>query len=693
MPSTKHSSTCPLDCPGACALRVQIDAKGRLLSIRGNPDHPFTRGVICGKVSRYREIQEGPRIGHPMIRTGVKGAGQFRKATWDEALDLVVQKLRQATTQYGPESVFPYYYGGTMGLVQRPAWDRLTHRAGWSRLEKNICSSIGQAGWMAGIGKSIGPDPHEMAASDLIILWGINAVSTHINLMPFIKEARQKGATLAVVDPYRNRTARLADLHIAPRPGTDAALALAMIHVLLNEGYGNPDYLATFTDFDDELRAHFLSRTPKWAAPITGLSPEEIRSFARRFGRAKAPFIRLGYGMTRHNNGAVNVHAITCLPAITGAWAHPGGGILLSTGESLRIHDEPVRQTAWMGDTPARLLDMSRLGAVLTDATLAPPVAVLIVANANPASSCPDLRRVRAGLARENLFTVVHEQVMSDTALWADVVLPATTFLEHADLYKSYGQCTLQHAKPILPPFKEAWCNHDLVNALAIRLGYQEQPFTQSVAETVDTLLKESKLPPVATWGVKTWLDFTPDPDAAHFRNGFAQPDQRFHFRPGWRDPAMPLFPDHWPVNSRDRTHQAERYPLDFMTPPAHDVLNTTFTVAEGARRRRGHPLLWIHPDDATPRSIKDGAPISVFNDLGGLTMTAKVTTDVRPGLCLCESNYHGTEFPEGISLNVLTHGDRVAPDGGAAFHDNRVEVRALDRGGKKHSLSDILTQ
>ncbi|MBF0138040.1 MAG: molybdopterin-dependent oxidoreductase [Magnetococcales bacterium] len=687
MPELEHPSTCPLDCPSACALLIRTDPKGRLVSIRGNPDHPYTRGVICGKVNRYRDIQEGPRIGHPLLRTGTRGKGQFRKATWDEALDLVAQNILSAMRQYGPESIFPYYYGGTMGVVQRPAMDRLTHRAGWSRIEKNICGSIGQAGWQAGVGQGIGPDPREIPESDLIILWGINAASTHITLMPFIKEARRRGAYLVVVDPYRNRTARLADRHIPLRPGTDAALATAMIHVLLEEGFDDKSYLATFTDFDAELHTHLRSRTPEWASAITGLPPEEIRAFARRYGRAKAPFIRLGYGMTRQYNGAVNLHAVTCLPTITGAWKHPGGGALLSTGDAQRVNDEPVRQTAWMASPKPRLLDMSRLGAILTDHTLAPPVTVLIVSNANPAASCPDLRRVHAGLARPNLFTVVHEQVMTDTALWADVVLPATTFLEHEDLYKSYGQYTLQHAKPILPPFQEARCNHDLVNDLAIRLGYQEKPFTQSVAETLEEVLTASQLPPREQWHGKTWLDLAPEPDAAHFRQGFSKPDGRFHFRPEWHDERMPKFPDHWAVNSRDRYSHAERYPLDFMTPPAHDVLNSTFTAAEEPRRRRGHPVVWIHPDDAASRGIKDQAPVSVFNDLGGLTMTARVTTDVRPGLCLCESNYHGAEFPEGISLNALTHADRVAPHGGAAFHDNRVEVRALERWGREHSF------
>ncbi|MBF0625367.1 MAG: molybdopterin-dependent oxidoreductase [Magnetococcales bacterium] len=674
MTESKHFSTCPMDCPSACALEV-TQTDGRVTGLRGNRDHPFTRGVICGKVARYVEIQNGPRLTSPLLRVGAKGADHFRPVTWEVALERIVTELQRVIQRSGPQAVFAHFYAGTMGLVQRSAVERLVHRAGFSRMAPTICASIAGAGWLAGVGRKIGPDPAEMRHSDLILLWGINAVSTHINLMTFVREARQQGARLVVVDPYRTRTARLADQHLDPRPGTDGALVAAMIHVLLEEGLSDPEFLAERTDFDPEVREHFRQRSPEWAAPITGLDPAVIRAFARDYGRARAPFLKIGFGLSRQANGAVNLHAVSCLPAVTGAWRRVGGGALLSTSDCVRIDDEAVLQSHWLAQRPSRILDMSRLGALLTGAAVDPPIEALLTFSANPAAACPDLSAVRRGLLREDLFTVVHEQVMTDTARLADVVLPATTFLEHEDLYKSYGQTTLQWAKPVVAPTGAARCNHDVVDAIARGLGFDEPPFRRSVAETVRTVLADSGLPPPESWPNHPWLDVTPSPDAAHFRHGFGQADGRFHFRPGWRDPAMPTLPDHWPVNRRDRADEASRYPLDFMTPPDHAVLNSTFAGLDTVQKRRGPPVLMLNPADAAARGIGDGQPVVVFNDLGRLTLTARLTSDVRPGLCLCESNRVADEFPEGIGLNLLTHADRTAPAGGPAFHDNRVEV------------------
>ncbi|MBF0190863.1 MAG: molybdopterin-dependent oxidoreductase [Magnetococcales bacterium] len=671
--SKSFDSVCPLDCPGTCALKITID-QGRLQAIDGHPDHPLTRGVICGKVSRYRAIQEGPRVLDPMVRVGPKGLADFKKISWDEALDRIGERLLPIMDHPGPEAVLPFSYGGTMGVIQRRAYARLTTRAGFSGLDGNICYTIGWAGWRAGVGLALGPDPTEMAASDLPILWGINAAATHISLMSHIKQARRQGARLVVVDPYRNQTARLADWHLALRPGTDGALATAMMQVLLEEGLADRDYLSRYTDFDGAMEAHLAVRSPEWAAPITGLDAGVIREFARLYGRARAPFIRIGLGMSRQNNGAVNLHAVSCLPAVTGAWKRNGGGALFATGGAFHLSPQPLPAPR-CPEHPPRVLDMSRLGEALTDPTLKPPVLALLVSHANPAGSCPDLQRVYAGLAREDLFTVVHEQVMTDTARFADVLLPATTFLEHEDLYKAYGQYTLQHAKAVLPPRGQARCNHDLVNALARRLGFDDEPFRMGVAETIDVVLRESGLPPLENWD-KPWLDCAPSWEARHFVEGFPQPDGRFHFRPGWSDSRMPLFPDHWAVNRRDDPAQAVAYPLDFMTPPALEVLNTTFTGTLNADQRP--PRLWIHPEDAKQRGIVEGDRVAVFNGVGQLTMVARVTGDVRMGVTLCESNQPAAAFAEGIGLNALSHASFTAPDGGPALHDNRVEVVRL---------------
>lgn len=672
--SQTFKTTCALDCPGACALVAHV-ADGRLVRLAGDRDHPFTQGVNCGKIARYAALQHGPRLTTPLLRDGPKGEGRFRPASWPEALTLVAQRLLAIREEQGGEAILPYYYGGTMGLVQRAAIERLTHRAGFSRLDRNICYSIGFAGWRAGVGKAVGPSPLEVVGSDLIILWGINAAATHITLMHHIKEARRQGARLVVVDPYRNQTARLADQHLAPRPGTDGALATAMMHVLLAEGYGDRDYLAQWTDFDPDMEAHLRQRPPEWAAPLTGLEAGVIREFARQFGRAHQPFVRIGLGMSRQRNGAVNVHAVSCLPAVTGAWQR-GGGALFATGDAFPVRDNPVKQPQWM-TRPTRVVDMSLLGEWLTAPPQGPPLQGLLVFNANPAASCPDSTRVLQGLRREDLFTVVHEQVMSDTARHADVLLPATTFLESTDLYKSYGQYTLQATHPVLAAPGEARCNNDVVNDLARAMGYDDPPFHWDSPRMVQEVLAFSGLPPLGAWPNR-WLDFTPDQAQRHFLHGFPQTDGRFHFKPCWTDPAMPRYPDHWPVNSRDEVAPGGESALDFMTPPAAEVLNTTLSGVASVRAKRGKPRLWIHPQDAAVRGIREDAAVRVWNSSASLTLVARVTEAVRPGLCLCESNHPAADFPEGLPLNALTPACRVAPDGGPAFHDNRVFVEVV---------------
>ncbi len=673
MPAQTHHATCAHDCPGACALEVEVE-DNHVLSVRGDPDHPFTRGLICGKVRRYREVVEGPRILSPLLRDGARG--HFREASWDEALGVAAAGLQRAMDEAGPPSVVPYYYGGTLGIVQQKAIERLAHHAGWSRLDRNLCFAIADAGWSAGVGAMLGPRPEEIAGSDLVLLWGNNAVSTHINLMSFVKQARERGARLVVIDPYRTRTAAQADQHLALRPGSDGALACAMMQVLLAEGLADRDYLAAHSDFDAELEAHLSSRTPEWAAPITGLDAGAIRALALAYGRAVRPFVRLGVGMTRQRNGAVNVHAVSCLPTLIGAWMRRGAGALLATDAGFHVDDRAVRRTD-LRDPATRVLDMSQLGRWLNDSALDPPVRALVVFNSNPAVSCPDLGRVVQGLQREDLFTVVHEQVLTDTARLADVVLPATTFLEHPDLYASYGQYTLQYAAAALDPVGEARCNHDVVNALAQRLGYSGADFEGDSLARIDRVLADNALPERAWFAQHHWLDCAPDEDVLHFRQGFPTADGRFHFRPGWTDPTMPALPDHWAVNRRD-LDEAGRFPLDFRAPPAHEVLNSCFTHTATARRRHAPPRLWLHPDDARARGIDDADRVRVFNERGSLSLLAAVTDKVRAGLCLCETNHLGADFPEALSVNALAHDDAVAPGGGPAFHDNRVEVEKL---------------
>ncbi|MEG3639517.1 molybdopterin oxidoreductase family protein [Magnetococcus sp. PR-3] len=676
MATETHYTTCPLDCPSACALQITTE-EGRLTKIKGDGNHPFTQGVICGKVARYEAVQNGERITQPMKRVGPKGLGHFEPISWDEAMETMVTELQSRIDTYGAETVWPYWYGGTMGLLQRKALTRLTHRGGFSRMLGTICSYIGVAGWQAGVNNFVGPSADDMAAcSDLVVLWGINAVSTHINMMGFVKKARARGAKFIVVDPYRNRTAKLADEHINPRPGTDGALAAAMMHVLLGEGLANRDYLARMTDFDEEVETHFKDKTPEWAAEITGLEAETIRQFARQLGQASVPYIRMGLGMSRQNNGAVNIHAVSALPAMVGAWEKRGGGAMMMSHGAFGLNDRAITGPHLVQGQPARELDMSRVGAILNDTKQETPVSAMLIMSVNPAVTNPDLGAVYRGLTRKDLFTVVHEQVMSDTAKFADILLPATTFLEHEDLYSSYGQYTLQHAQPILPPTGDARCNHDWVNELARRLGYEEQEFKNSTTQTVAQVLADSNLPPIDQWQGR-WQDVTPDEDTRHHRHGFGHADKRFHFRAHWSNPQMPALPDHWAVNRRDLASD-QSYPLDFMTPPAHAVLNSTFTQCDYHEKKLGEPLLFINPEDAQQRGVKEGDLVVAYNALAYLRFKAHLTEDVRPGLTLCESNYAAKAFKEGISLNALSHADVVEPTGGAAFHDNRVQVEKV---------------
>ncbi|MBF0421453.1 MAG: molybdopterin-dependent oxidoreductase [Magnetococcales bacterium] len=672
MTRTHHHLVCPLDCPGACALEVVLEQKA-IQSIRGRSDHPFTQGIICGKVGHYRRHQEGPRILYPMHRTGPKGSGEFSRVSWEESLRHVANKLSAITAEHSPEAVFPFYYGGTMGLIQRGAVERLTHRAQFSRMLGTICYPIGFAGWRAGVGRAVGPDPADIAHSDLIILWGIDAAVTHISLLSHVKKARKNGARLLVVDPYATKTARMAHQHLQPRPGTDAALAVAMMGLMVREGWVNADYLARRTDFDAAMATHLHSKSLQWGADITGIEPGVIHAVAKALAEARAPFIRIGLGMSRQTNGAVNVHAVACLAAITGSWDKEGGGALFATGDAFHMQMEPVRHSRFM-TRPTRILDMCRLGDLLTDPHLTPPVKALLVFNANPAGSCPDLNKVHAGLQRDDLFTVVHEQVMTDSARMADVIWPATTFLEQDDLLKSYGQYTLQFSPGCLPPRGEARCNHDVVNALAQALGFQEPAFTGTSLERIHQLLSASDYPPLATWKEPGWLDCRPSREERQFIHSFPTSDGQFHFYPHWTHPTMPTMPDHWPVNARDR--QSLEYPLDFMAPPALDTLNTTFNLGPEAPE----PRLWLHPRDAAARGVVEEDWVAVFNERGRLTLRATITDRVPPGLTISPGLPRGGVFPGGISTNCLTSANPVMPDGGACFHDNRVQVVKADQ-------------
>src|SRR6266850_1833395 len=453
-------SVCPHVCTSTCALEVERLDLHTIGRVRGSHRNTYTRGVICEKVGRYAERVHHPdRLLHPLRRVGPKGSGHFERIAWDDALDLVAEAFTRQAARLGLETVWPYYYAGTMGLVQRDGINRLTHAMGYSRYFSTICVTLADTGWAAGVGAKRGVDLREIGEhSDLVVIWGGNPVNTQVNVMSHAMQAKRRGATFVVVDPYRTDTAAKADLHLAPRPGTDGALACAVMHVLFAEGLADWDYLRAHTDCPDELAAHVAARPPAWAATITGLDARQIVEFARLYGRTKKSFIRCHHGFSRSRNGAVNMHAVSCLPAITGAWQYPGGGAVYGQ-TALYPLDRSLIEGLDLVDKSIRALDQSRLGPILTGDPAAllggPPVTAMLVQNTNPAMVCPETHLVHRGLAREDLFLCVHEQFLTETAAFADIVLPATMFVEHDDFYTASGHTYFQVTKKVIERYGE----------------------------------------------------------------------------------------------------------------------------------------------------------------------------------------------------------------------------------------------
>jgi anaerobic selenocysteine-containing dehydrogenase len=680
----RFHSACPHDCPSTCALEVERLDAHTIGRIYGAKDNGYTAGVICAKVARYAERVHHPeRLRTPLRRVGPKGEGMraFRPLSWDQALDEVAEQLTRVGSAHGAEAVWPYFYAGTMGLVQRDGIERLRHVMKYSRQHSTICITLVDAGWNAGTGIKRGVDPREMAESDLIIIWGCNAVSTQVNVMRHVARARRtRGARLVVVDPYRTATAVKADLHLMLRPGTDGALACAVMHVLFKEGYADRDYLRLYTDVPDELERHLASRTPQWAAAITGLSAEVIEEFAHLYGRTRRSFIRVGYGLSRSRNGAANVHAVTCLPAVTGAWQYRGGGALYSNHAFYGIDDTLIKGTDAL-DEGVRVLDQSRIGPVLCgnadDLQGGPPIAALFIQNTNPIVVAPESLKVKQGFSREDLFVCVHEQFMTETAAMADIVLPATTFLEHDDIYKGGGHTYLQVTRKVIEPYAESRCNHWVICELAKRLGAKHVGFEMTAWQLIEETVKRSGWPDADSLYRNRWHDCALDFESAHFLNGFETPDRRFHFKPDWTrvgkaHAAMPALPDH--VASIDEIDG--EHPFRLVAAPARNYLNTTFTETPTSIAQEGRPTLLIHPQDCAALGIGAGDRARLGNRLASVVVHARPFDGVQPGVVVVESIWPNRAFEEGIGINALVSADPGPPNGGAVFHDTAIWIR-----------------
>jgi len=690
-------SVCPHDCPSACGLEVERLAPSPELPSGGigrvhGAAMPYVEGVICAKVARYAERVHHPqRVLHPLRRVGAKGEGRFAPVGWDEALDEIAERFRHAAALAGPETVWPYFYAGTMGHVQQSAINRLRRVMGYSGQLKTICAAAAGAGWAAGVGSKWGVPPKEMAQSGLIVVWGANPAATQVHLMRLIKQAKAaNGARLVVVDPYRTQTAAKADLHLMPRPGTDGALACAVMHVLFRDGWADRDYLARATDCPERLERHLQRRDPAWAAAITGVTVAEIEAFARLYGSVSNSFLRVGYGFSRSRNGSANLHAVSCLPAVTGAWRHRGGGALQSTGGVFGMINRTLLDGLDLPPPKARGLDMSRIGPVLTgdgrDLGDGPPVTAMLVQNSNPATVAPDSGMVRRGLARQDLFLVVHEQMMTATARFADFVLPATTSMEHADLYTSYGHTFLQLAEPVIAPLGEARSNHRMIAQLARRLGARHPGFEMDEAEMIEQVLAASDLPTAGELHALGWFDCAKVFDDAHFLSGFGHPDGRFRFAPDWGDAELPPLPDHFAViDAGDAEH-----PFRLITPPSRHFLNTSFTETPTSRGQAGRPTILVHGEDCARLGLADGGQVRIGNARGSVLLHLQATAGIAKGVVAVEGIWPDECFMEGRGINHLTSAEAAKPAGGAVFHDTKVWLRpAIDGLAKIEGLAE----
>ncbi|MBP2233383.1 anaerobic selenocysteine-containing dehydrogenase [Azospirillum agricola] len=687
-----HASACPHDCPSTCALEVEVVDGTRIGRLRGAADNSYTAGVICAKVARYAErIHHPDRLTRPLRRTGPKGSGRFEPISWDDALDIVAERFLEAERRFGAETVWPYHYAGTMGLVQRDGLNRLRHAKRYSGFFSTICTNPAWSGLIAGTGRLAGADPREMARSDLVVIWGTNAVATQVNVMTHaIRARKERGAKIAVVDVYRTPTMEQADLPLLIRPGTDGALACAVMHVLFRDGLADRAYLASYADDPAGLEAHLAGRTPAWAEAITGLPAADIEDFARLVGRTPRSFFRLGYGFTRSRNGAVNMHAASCIPVVSGAWQHEGGGAFHSNSGIYRWNKTLIEGLD-RRDPTVRMLDQSRIGPILegdVDALAGgPPVTALLIQNTNPVTVAPDQTRVRRGFGRDDLFVCVHEQFMTETARMADIVLPATMFLEHDDLYQAGGNQHILFGPALVPAPGECRPNHAVVGALATRLGVDDHPgFRMSERELIDATLRNSGWGSLEELERARFLDVQPDFRTAHYLDGFAWPDGRFRLKPDWPSvpyaapstfgpvAAMPRFPDHWAViEEADAEH-----PFRLVTAPARHFLNTSFTETPGSQAREKQPSLLLHPEDATALAIAEGDRVEVANGRGEVILRARLFDGMRRGVVIAESIWPNDAHEGGRGINSLTGADAVAPFGGAAFHDNHVRVRGL---------------
>jgi len=665
MNTVTKRSVCPFDCPDTCGLLVQV-ADGKAVGVQGDPLHPFTRGTLCPKMLHYEKSVHSPlRLTTPLKRSGPKGSGEFVPISWDEAIATTAERWRGIIARHGAQAILPYSYAGTMGVLQRNAGHPFFHRLGASRLDRTICSPAKGAGWQAVMGRTPTPHPDSAGLSDLLILWGINAAATSIHFLHAAREVKKSGGEVWLIDTYRTPTAACADRTFLVRPGSDGALALGIMHILSRDGLTDDAFLASSVLGYPELQREVLpDYSPAQTARLTGLPVETIELIARGYAAARAPFIRLGSALSRYGNGAMTVRCISCLPALVGAYGKEGGGCFPDTATGGAFAMEELLHEDFQ-PAPTRLVNMNRLGHALNELD-DPPVLGLYVYHSNPAAVAPDQNAVLRGLAREELFTVVHERFLTDTARYADLVLPATSSLEHSDIYRSYGTYCLQRARPVVDPVGESRSNWEVFSLLAAELGFEEPIFRESADQVIDRLLA---LPSPLRRGIDLEaLLVGRAVELSVQRGGWATASGKIEIL---NDRLRHPLPRYLPTHEESGT-----LPFRLMTAPTPFALNASFYEQEELREQQGGMRLKMSPADAVSRGVADGERVVAWNELGEVAFLLQVTEAVPAGVVVAEGVWWLSFAPGERSVNALTSQRLTDDGGGSTFYDNRVDVR-----------------
>jgi anaerobic selenocysteine-containing dehydrogenase len=673
-------SVCALDCPDCCSLLINVDENGRGSRLRGNPNHPITRGFLCGKVAQYLErVYHPDRLLYPQRRIGKKGEGRFARTSWNEALDEIAARLKQTIAEHGPEAVLPYSYAGTMGILNGASMDRrFFHRLGASRLDRTICSATGAAALNASQGFGVGTEPEQFSQAKLILAWGANILGTNVHLWPFIVDARRNGAKFYVIDPIRNRTGCAADHWFAVNPGSDQALALGMIHVILREGWYDASYIQAHANGFEDLRSLAGKYAPAEVAPVTGLSVDEICTLTREYALTRPAAIRLNYGIQRSEFGGAAVRAIAALPVLTGSWRDIGGGLQLTTSGAFEFNRPALERPGLQHRSPlgrqARIVNMAQLGHALTRLD-DPPIHALVVYNSNPAAIAPNQTPVLNGLRREDLFTVVLEQFQTDTADYADLLLPVTTFLEHTDLYRAYGHYYLQMCRAALPAPGETRSNIEIFRMLAARMGFEDDCFADSDDALIDAALS-SESPFLK--GIN--LDRLEREGSVHLNLGEPgrpfQPFAKggFRTRSGKFEFGAESLEFRAPAESRNGDGELRaKYPIELISAKNDDSMNATLGNRDSVDRQTA--VCEMNPEDAESRDIQSGDLVRLFNDRGECYLTARIGGSVAPGVVRTRSTRWNKRSPKGLGINRLTS-DRLADlGGGPTFYSCLVQI------------------